>query len=309
MRVIEDIDDLVGAFQEPVTTIGKFDGLHRGHRAVLEEVMRRAKRRRRDYLVVTFEPYPQLVLNSQAAPSLLTTKREKLAVMENLGVENLFVLPFTTQVAQMDAKDFVKAILLDKIGMKELVIGYDFALGRGRIGDLAFLKDLSGKLGFTVDAVPRTMVNGARVSSSRIRRLIAQGEVRAAAELLGRNYSVFGEVVPGDQRGRVLGFPTANLKLESAHKLLPADGVYAVRVKLNHLKEMGVMYVGPRPSFDGGKRLVEVHVMEFSEQIYGAKIYVEVVDRLRGDIRFSTACDLVEQIKLDIASAQRILIN
>lgn len=307
MNVIEGIEQLQKTLPGAVVTVGTFDGVHIGHKAVLREVHRRALRKGGTSVVVTFEPHPQAIVAPETTPMLLTTRGEKLSIFAEEDIHCTVVLAFTPEIARMEAREFVHEVLLSRIGVKELVIGYDHAFGRRRLGHLETLRALSQELGFVVDLVSSVQVDGAPVSSTRIRRLIEDGQIAEANCLLGRFYSLGGRVVQGHTRGRALGFPTANLRIAQPRKLIPGDGVYAVWVHLGTVRYQGVMNIGIRPTFGSGSRTVEIHVLHFKGDLYDRHLRVEVVARLRDEQRFKNGEALREQLQVDLHQAEQVL--
>jgi riboflavin kinase/FMN adenylyltransferase len=255
--------------------------------------------------MVTFEPHPRCVLDPDHCPPSLTTLDEKTWLFDGLGLDQVIVIPFTPQVAALTPAGFMRR-LTRGMQLGQVVVGYDFAFGQGRRGDHAFLQRLGSKEGFAVRVVPALQRGGEPVSSSRIRRLILLGQVRAAAQLLGRDYFFRSVVEHGAQRGHRIGFPTANLKI-TPNKLLPANGVYAIRVQLEEIALTGVLNVGFRPTFGGNTLTVEAFIFDFEGDLYGKLLTVSFVQRLRGEKRFASAEALQQQIGRDVANAKRIL--
>lgn len=289
-----------------VITIGVFDGVHRGHRAVIDEVRARAAARGAKSILVTFEPYPLAVLRPEAAPKRLTTLDEKKALLAREGLDFVVVLPFTKELAQLTAREFVQQILFERLKLRHLVIGYDHRLGRGRTGDLNELRTLGAEFGFETDVVPPMAADGHPISSSVIREALGEGDVYTAARGLGRAYSFQGEVVHGDGRGRSLGFPTANLEIGDDAKLLPLEGIYAVRATIDGVAHDGVIHIGPRPTFPGAGRSVELHLFDFDQDIYGKVVTVACCARIREIREFSTVEALIEAMEEDCAAARAL---
>jgi riboflavin kinase/FMN adenylyltransferase len=301
------IDDLSKADlrQETILTIGAFDGVHRGHQALISAVVERAHATDRLAALVTFHPHPGVVLAPERAPRYLTTPAEKMALLEGLGVDLVAMLPFNQQVAATPARDFVEKVA-GHLRLRELWIGADFALGRNREGDVSLLRKLGQELGYDVHVFEPILSAEETISSSRIRSLLAEGRVEEASGLLGRYPSLSGEVVMGAQRGRTLGFPTANLQVRS-EQAVPADGVYAVFALLGAERFPAVANIGVRPSFDNGLRTVETHILGFDRDIYGCDLVIEFVTRLRDERRFEDIDDLVAQIDRDSQTAWHVL--
>lgn len=304
MQVLDDLTK-VCLRQETVLTIGAFDGVHRGHQALIGAAVERARATGRLAGLITFHPHPVVVLAPERAPRYLTTPGEKIALLDGLGVDLVVLLPFTRQVAAMSAREFMRQISRHLLP-REIWIGVDFALGRNREGNASHLQSLGKELAYSVHVVEPVHYQQAAISSTRIRGFLHDGHVEEAAELLGRYPSLSGEVVMGAQRGRTLGFPTANLEVRP-ERAVPADGVYAVFAVLGTDRHPAMANVGVRPSFDNGHRTVETHIFDFDLDIYGCDLVVEFVARLRDERRFEKIDDLVDQIERDGHAAQRIL--
>jgi riboflavin kinase/FMN adenylyltransferase len=296
-----------------VLTVGNFDGIHRGHRAILDTVVARAHDLAGEAVVYSFEPHPRKVLQPDRAPRLLTTLEQKLELLEEAGVDVTIVEPFTVGFSRTPAEVFVREIVHERIRPVEVYVGYDFHFGHDREGSMRMLTEMGPRLGFAVTIIPEVVVESGDVNSSRIRRLLLEGQVEAAGAMLGRPYTVRGRVARGEGRGRGLGFPTANL--ESENEVLPAAGVYAGRVRL--LDEgnpppgailPAVTNVGTRPTFhDGGHVLAEAHVIDFDGDLYGRRVEVSFSQRLRSERRFPDVEALRRQIAEDVAAARRSL--
>jgi len=293
-----------------VVTIGTFDGVHRGHWEVLSEIRRRAAAAGRRSVLVTFHPHPLTIVRPEIAPRMLTTPVEKKEILAESGLDYAVFLPFTPVLAQYTPRRFVEEILIARLGVEELVVGYDHHFGRGRAGDAATLRDLGSELGFEVDVVGPVGTRANPISSTGIRRALMERDMVSAAEALGRPYSLRGVVVRGDQRGRSLGFPTANLEVRGGglgQKLIPPPGIYAVRVILRSGTYGGALHLGPRPTFRGSPPTIEVHLMDFEQDIYGEEVRVDFVRYLR-DIRpFDSQRALVYQMREDVEEARRVL--
>ena len=297
-----------------VVTCGTFDGVHRGHQAVLAEIVKRAKARGLESLLVTFEPHPLEVVNPPAAPKLLTLPDEKREALARTGVDRIEVLPFTPELSRLEPEQFVRDVLRVRFGMQELVLGYDHGFGRGRAGDVEVVRRLGAEDGFAVQVVDAVREDGQPISSTLIRAAVAHGELDLARRWLGRRYSVRGIVERGAGRGRTIGVPTANLAAPDPRKLLPPDGVYAVRVELLGMGEGGMgkryggmMNQGPRPTFGVAARGLEIHLFDFAGELHGETLTVEWVRRLREVRTFPSREALVAQIEQDRAAARRSL--
>jgi riboflavin kinase / FMN adenylyltransferase len=288
-------------------TVGSFDGVHLGHQAVLEEIGRRARSSGRAAVLVTFDPHPLEVVNPDAAPPLLTTGAERLEIMVQSPLDYVLLLRFDRYLAGLTPEGFVREVLLHRCSVRELVIGHDHGFGRGRSGDVETLRQMGAVEGFQVDVVEPVDFAGQHVSSSRIRRAVAGGDLVSAAAMLGRPYSVVGRVGQGEQRGRKLGVPTINLTDFSHRKLLPPDGVYAVAVEWRGGRAGGMMHQGPRPTFEDGRRVLETHLFDFDGDLYGEWVRIEWVERLRDIERFSTVEQLKDKMQQDRKRALAVL--
>ncbi|MFZ5564821.1 MAG: bifunctional riboflavin kinase/FAD synthetase [Thermodesulfobacteriota bacterium] len=310
MRVVEGLDSIDKPFERAVVTIGNFDGVHRGHQALFARVREKAKRLHGTAVALTFEPHPARVLRPDApSPPRITLYDQKVELIAENGMDALVCIPFTRDFAALSATQFLKDILLDRIGMKAIVVGRDYAFGKNRQGDIDFLEKNAGPLDFEVVCEPWVITEGngrMRVSSTTVRKTLTAGDVETARELLGRFYQVRGTVVSGRGRGgKTLGFPTANIELTD--QLCPANGVYAVIVAYEGRALKGVANIGYSPTFDDHLFTVEVHIFDFDEQITGKPVRVDFVRRLRDEKKFSGIDELRRQIAVDAAEARRIL--
>ena len=295
---------LPGDGRGTVITVGTFDGVHRGHWAVLQEIRRRAQESGRRSVLVTFHPHPLQVVRPDDAPPLLTTPAEKKEILAESGLDYAVFLSFTHVLAGYSPRRFVEEILLGRLGVRELVIGYDHGFGRGRSGDVETLRSIGREMGFAVDVVSPISAREVPVSSSRIRRALLARDVESAREGLGRPYCIRGMVVRGDGRGRRLGFPTANLWVPVNGKLVPPPGVYAVRGGLRRGVVGGAIHIGPRPTFTGCPPTVELHLLDFEGDLYGEEIRVEFIRFLREVRPFASASALVDQLRADVEATR-----
>ena len=303
-----DASGLPPDVRETVVTVGTFDGVHLGHRDVLARLVARGRETGSRTVLVTFEPHPLEVVNPAAAPPLLTVGEEKLELLAESGIDYVLVMPFTPELSRHTPAQFVDVVLRNRARMGELLIGYDHGFGRGRAGDVEVLQELGARDGFRVEVVPPFAADAGRpISSTSIRRAVAGGDLYRAALALGRMYSVSGLVRLGDQRGRLLGYPTINLGLPSPRKLLPPEGVYAVRVQTPQGPFGGMMNLGPRPTFADPSLSLEVHLFDADANLYGAHVRIEFVARLRDTMRFSGADALMAQLARDEEGARRAL--
>lgn len=304
MKIVDNLAK-VNLQQETILTIGAFDGVHRGHQALINTIVKRARATGRLAALITFHPHPVVVLAPDRAPPYLTTPGEKAALLERLGVDLVVLLPFDRRLAATTARDFMEMVSRH-LRVRELWVGSDFALGRNREGTVPRLRELGQELGYEVHVIEPVLGSGEVISSSRIRALLREGFIEDATRLLGRYPSLSGEVVTGAHRGHKLGFPTANLEVRP-ERAIPADGVYAVFAVLGPERYPGVANVGVRPSFDNGQRLVETHIFDFDQDIYGCDLVVEFVARLREERRFADIQELIAQMKRDTEIARQIL--
>jgi riboflavin kinase/FMN adenylyltransferase len=297
-----------------VVTVGTFDGVHRGHQAVLAEIVRRARAREAESVVVTFDPHPLAVVNPGAAPRLLTLPAERQRLLAAAGVSRVVTLPFTAELARLTPEAFVREVLQAQFGLCELVLGHDHGFGRGRSGDVETVRRIGAADGFGVDVVDPVRDDGRPISSTAIRAALAHGDLTLAGRWLGRPYGALGGVTRGAGRGRTIGVPTINLPVPEERKLLPPDGVYAVWVTVESAGERdgprrygGMMNQGPRPTFGVTERGLEVHLFDFAGELYGDTVWVEWVRHLRGVRTFPSREALIEQLTHDRAAARTSL--
>jgi riboflavin kinase/FMN adenylyltransferase len=309
MRIIEFLDDIKEPFKRAVITIGNFDGVHIGHQALFHEVIERAEQIDGTAVAMTFEPHPIRVLHPNHHPPLITLYEQKKELIARAGLDILICIPFTPKFAAISAQGFVKGILVDKIGIKAIVVGQDYAFGKNREGDIPLLQQFGRQLGFEV--LIANWIQGSegisdRISSTAIRELVMDGKIGEARKMLGRFYQIRGMVAKGRNRGgKLLGFPTANINLQD--ELCPKSGIYAVTVEFDGEKHLGVANIGYSPTFDDHLFTVEVHILDFSQNIYNRRIRVNFIQRLRDEQRFSSIEALSQQIREDVQVARTIL--
>jgi riboflavin kinase/FMN adenylyltransferase len=305
MQIVHGLPNSINA-RPTILTIGAFDGVHRGHQHLIGSVVRRAQALGWQSAVLTFDPHPDMVIHPQRAPFYLTSIEEQADLIADLGVDLLIVLPFTTEVMHFTAQQFMQQVQ-QAIALRELWIGWDFALGRKREGNLTRLRELGQELGYSVHPVDAfTLADGMPISSTRIREALLAGDVEAAAVLLGRHFGLRGPVMKGDQRGRKIGFPTANIQVNEQH-VLPGDGVYVCRALVDGQRYGAVTNIGLRPTFDGKRRTVEAYLLDFVDDIYGETVRLELLHRLRGEQKFDGIAALIAQINTDVAAAREWL--
>jgi riboflavin kinase/FMN adenylyltransferase len=283
-----------------VVTVGTFDGVHRGHQAIIDHLQTRAREQGGLSTLISFDPHPREIVHGEEVP-LLTTVEERAALLEHYGLDRFVVIPFSMEFARLDPVDYVETVLVDTVGLCEITVGYDHRFGRDREGDVDLLHQCGAQHGFDVDVIPPQEVDDVVVSSRTIRDLLlTEGDVAAAAEQLGRPYQLEGVVARGEGRGRKIGYPTANLALQDPRKLVPKRGVYATRVALPDGRTRGgMMNVGRRPTFEEMEVTVEVHVFDFEGDLYGETLSVQFLQRLRDEQKFDSADALATQLSED----------
>lgn len=307
MNIYHGIEDF-NKLDYAVVTSGTFDGVHVGHQKILQRLKEVAMKEGGETVLITYWPHPRLVLYpDQTDLQLLNTFEEKAELLRKQGINHLLRIPFTKDFAKTSSQDFIKKILVEKIGTKKLVIGYDHRFGKNREGSFEHLKANASKYGFEVEEISRQDVENVAVSSTKIRTALFEGDVSTATHLLGRPYELHGRVVKGEKIGRFIGFPTANIEVEFKHKLIPADGSYAVTVRRNQSLLKGMLNIGYRPTVGGKIRTIEVNIFNFNEDIYGENIAIDFIDRIRDEMPFDDIEALKAQLEKDKTKAQGIL--
>jgi len=305
MNIIYDLNELERPLKNPVLSIGNFDGVHKGHLVLFDKVKERAKAIEGQSAVITFEPHPIKVIKPGNGPLLITLIEQKLNLIRKAGIEIILCIPFTHQFASISARDFIRDILVDKIGIKEVVVGHDYTFGYKRQGNITLLREMGLDLGFKVHVVEPIYIDNTLVSSTSIRNLVQEGNLYEAKKFLGRDYQICGTVIKGKNRGReLLGFPTANL--EPIDELIPRKGVYVVTVVINDKTYDGVTNIGYNPTFSNNILSVETHLLDFSGDILGEKIKVNFLQRLRDEKSFDNIKELSDQIAQDIRQARKL---
>jgi riboflavin kinase/FMN adenylyltransferase len=309
MKIIQDIETIKEPFKSAVVTIGNFDGVHLGHQALFHEVIEMADTMDGTAIAMTFEPHPIRVISNNGHPPLITLIEQKTELIEKAGIDVLICIPFTMEFAALSARTFVEDILVKRIGMKAIIVGQDYTFGHKREGTVDLLRQYADELGFQLivpDWIQPSDANNDRISSTAIRQLVMDGRMEKAGKMLGRDYQIRGTVAHGrDRGGRLLGIPTANINLHD--ELCPKAGVYAVIVKYDGKRYPAVANIGYSPTFDDHVFTVEAHILDFKKDIYGEKIMVNFVQRLRDEKKFSGIPELIEQIDQDIVDARKIL--
>ena len=306
MRVVRHLAHRAERLRRVVLTLGNFDGVHLGHQAILRAAVERARASGGQAVALTFEPHPLAVLAPDRAPPIIQPLHDRLALLRDLGIDVTVLQRFTPTFAALAPDAFVTDFLMRHLELTHVVVGYNVNFGRDRAGSGETLQALGARLGFAVDVIGPVSADGEQVSSTRLREVLRAGDMRTARKLLGRPYAMRGRVVVGDRRGRTLGFPTANLHLRPG-LLLPPDGVYAVGVSVDARRHAGVLNIGVRPTFGGRRRTIEVHLLDFSGDLYRRWLVVEAVDRLRGEVTFAGPDALRAQIATDVTRAREVL--
>jgi len=305
MQIFRNSKGLKRKTKQAVLTLGNFDGLHLGHQRIIRKVRERAASLGVSSVVYTFEPHPLKVVAPNKSPALILDIDDKARIIEALGIDYMVIARFTKEFAARHPREFVEAELRPVAA--DVCVGHDFSFGKGKTGTADYLKELGEELGFGVHVIPAYKKGGEVVSSSRIRRRITEGEVMEAAALLGRNFAIKGKVVRGRTIGKEIGFPTANIRTQS--EIVPGDGVYAAFAVVGEARHRAVVNIGMAPTFGGKERSIEVHILGFRDNIYGKRVRVEFVRRLRGEKAFASTEALQRQIRRDIKRSERILVN
>ena len=310
MQVHTNIDQLP-AFRDAVVTIGTFDGVHLGHQQIIRQLKSEAAAIGGETLIITFHPHPRKVVRGQLDVELLNTLDEKIALLRSHGINHLVVVPFTPSFASLSASDYVKDFLVARFKPKKLIIGYDHRFGKDRSGNFELLEDLAPTFGFLVKEIPEHVLHTVTISSTRIRNALKDAQLEEANENLGYAYRLSGTVIEGDKRGRTIGFPTANLRVSDPEKLIPADGVYAVTLGIagKDKSYRGMMNIGYRPTVDGKTRSIEVNIFNFSENIYGETLDLNLHHYLREEKKFGSLEELKAQLAADQMNALQTLIH
>lgn len=299
MNVFYSLDE-IRKDNNTILTVGTFDGVHLGHRKIINEMIYQSVENNCRNLVITFDPHPQIVLSKDGSIKILSTLKQKLEYLKNLSVQNVLVINFTKEFSQIDFKTFVEEYFVKSIGVHTVVVGSDHHFGKNREGNSEVLAELGNKFGFNVHKVEPLIFEGQKISSTRIRKALLDGKIKLANEMLGKKYEISGKVVKGNQRGSKIGFPTANIEIEHRDKLIPARGVYFVEVDVANKNYYGMMNIGYRPTFNNTTELMlEVHIFYFSGDIYNHPIIVRFVDRLRDEIKFNSIDELKNQLHQD----------
>lgn len=298
MKIFHSIKDFSSP-RKTILTLGTFDGVHIGHKKILEKVIQNTLSEKYESLVLTFFPHPRMILQEHSEIKLLNTISEKVNLLEQLGIQNLVIHPFDETFSRLTAEEFVKTVLVEQFKIHKIIIGYDHRFGRNRTADINNLIEFGEKYGFEVEQISAQEINDISVSSTKIRNAILEGNMLLANKYLGYDYFLTGTISKGKQLGRTIGFPTANLKIEEDYKLIPQKGVYIVNSQINGQKVYGMMNIGNNPTVDGEQLTIEIHYLNFDADLYDQKIVVSILKRIRGEEKFGSLTLLQEQIEKD----------
>lgn len=307
MRIYEGINNFK-RLDYAVVTSGTYDGVHKGHQKILQRMMEVARNEGGETVLISFWPHPRMVLNNDPGfLKLINTMEEKQELLRNIGINHLILIPFTFEFAQTSSEDFIKNILVDAIGTRKLIIGYNHRFGKNREGNFNNLVRDSSKYGFEVEEIPKHEIDHLGISSTIIRKSLMKGDILTANNYLGHSFLINGLVIHGDKLGKTIGFPTANLQIEEAYKLIPGDGVYAVKVMVKGNEFSGMLNIGKRPTVDGLNRKIEVHILDFTDDIYNERISITFVIKIRDEKKFKSIDHLKIQLQKDKKTIQDIL--
>ena len=314
MKVYNHIDEFK-QIKNAVVTIGTFDGVHIGHQKIISRLQEVARQQGGETVILTFFPHPRMILHPDDLNiKLISTMDEKAERLANLGIDHLIITPFTRDFSNLSPQEYIREILVKKIGTTQIIIGYDHRFGKDRSGGLKELQHYSSELGYQVEEIPEQDIDEVAISSTTIRNAILSGDIKTAENFLGYPFHLTGKVIKGDQIGRKIGFPTANLFIEESYKLIPSDGIYAVRVDFkngegNLKRANGMAYIGHRPTINGMSRNIEVNIFDFKEDIYGQTIRLNFLEYMRDDQKFNSLEELKEQLSLDEIKARNLLLK
>ena len=298
MKIFHSIKDFSSP-KKTILTLGTFDGVHIGHKKILEKVIQHTHGEEYESLVLTFFPHPRMILQERSEIKLLNTISEKVILLEQLGIQNLVIHPFDESFSRLTAEEFVKTVLVEQFKIQKIIIGYDHRFGRNRTADINNLIEFGEKYNFEVEQISAQEINAISVSSTKIRNAIQQGDMVLANKYLGYDYFLTGTVIQGKQLGRTIGFPTANLKIEEDYKLIPLKGVYIVSSQINNQEVFGMMNIGLNPTVGGENLSIEIHYLDFEADLYNQQITVSILKRIRGEEKFDSITLLKEQIEKD----------
>lgn len=309
MKIYNTLDDFT-KLDNAFVTVGTYDGVHKGHRKILETLVKESKANKAESVVISFWPHPKKILGSSTNEQelkFLSSPEEKIALLTTIGIDHFLIVPFTREFSDFSPEEYVSKVLIEKIGTKKIIIGYDHRFGKNREGSFDYLLANSTKFGIEVQEIPKQDLNDIAVSSTLIRKALMEGDVSGAAQYLENSYTLKGIVVKGRQLGRTIGFPTANLKVYDQDKLIPTDGVYAVKIYHKGSIRKGMLNIGVRPTVDGVGRTIEVNIFNFNEDIYGEELTIEFILRIRSEQKFPNVDVLKQQLVLDREKALLLL--
>ena len=307
MKIYHSISSFTKTKNTSIVTIGTFDGVHIGHQEIIKKLVKNARNNNEKSVVLTFFPHPRMVLQKGSDIKLLTTLQEKIALLEKTGLDFLIIEPFTKDFSRLTALDFVRTILVQKFNLKKLVIGYDHHFGRNREGNFEQLQEYGALFNFTVEEIPAQDIQNIAVSSTKIRQALKDGNIKKANNYLGYEFMLTGIVVHGRGLGKQWNYPTINIQIEESYKSIPKSGVYIVRTILNNTTVFGIMNIGYRPTVNGKHQTIEVHLLDFNADLYGEKIRVHLIYRLRDEQKFASINELISQIKKDEKKARELI--
>lgn len=302
-RRLEDIPFI----ENLVLTIGTFDGIHKGHQELIQSINHKAREINGQSGLITFHPHPRQVLQPNANIQLLTTLEERIEALQKTGLDHLFIVPFSADFSNQTAEEYIEEFLVKNFHPKHIVIGYDHKFGKGRTGNIDLLDQYKEKFGYQIDQISQQKLETITYSSTNIRQALQEGNIKKANQMLGYNYRLTGIVSHGEKIGRTLGYPTANIKLFNQRKLIPQKGVYAVKVDIFDRQFDGMLNIGNKPTFDKNEKTIEVHLFNFSEEIYGHQLTIEFLSKLRNEQKFNSKEELINQLKQDEQQAREIL--
>ncbi|WP_269686275.1 bifunctional riboflavin kinase/FAD synthetase [Flavobacterium lacustre] len=306
MKIFHSINDFSSP-KKTILTLGTFDGVHIGHKKILEKITQNTENEKYESLVLTFFPHPRMILQEESAIKLLNTITEKIDLLEKTGIENLVIHPFDESFSRLTAEEFVREILVEQFHIQKIIIGHDHRFGRNRTANIDDLIDFGKKYGFEVEQISAQEINEISVSSTKIRNALEEGDIVLANKYLGYNYFLTGTIIKGKQLGRTIGFPTANLKIEENYKLIPRNGVYIVSSIINNKTVFGMMNIGFNPTVDGENQTIEIHFFDFEADLYHQKITVSLLHRIRSEQKFDSVVLLKEQLEKDRNYAKAFL--
>lgn len=298
MRIFDNLKSY-SSEKESILTIGTFDGVHIGHNKILKRLIQDSKKNNLSSLVMTFFPHPRMILNKSHEIKMIDTIDEKINLLEKTGLDNLIIHPFDNNFSKIRAKEFVEEILVKKLKIKEIIIGYDHKFGKDREASVEDLKKFGKDYMFTVKEIPAQEIDSIAISSTKIRNAILNGEIEKCNKFLGRNFILTGKVVYGDGLGKKIDFPTANIEIKETYKIIPKNGVYLVKTKINSKTYFGMMNIGIRPTVGGTNKSLEIHFFNFKDNIYGKNVSIEIIKKIRDEEKFSSIDQLKIQLKKD----------